>query len=199
MLSTNLLSYRSRLQPLYSGMSMVTTICKPKTTLYNNIIVKGSSPPHVSELVLQLGKAFAMKDLGPFHYFLELRMMVVRLQYLILTRLDIIHDFIQNPNIQHDQGVKRILRYIKGTIHFRLRIISQSPCRLYGYPDDDLRGCTTPRRSTTDYSINLGANCISWTSKKQNTVARSIFETEHRELASTAAEMTWILYILYDL
>uniref|UniRef100_A0A3Q7JBF8 Uncharacterized protein n=1 Tax=Solanum lycopersicum TaxID=4081 RepID=A0A3Q7JBF8_SOLLC len=32
MLSTKLLSYRSRLQPLYSGMSMVTTICNPKTT-----------------------------------------------------------------------------------------------------------------------------------------------------------------------
>ena len=133
------------------------------------------------------------------------RMIVVRLQYLILTRLDITHDvnledyFIQSPNIKHLQGVKMILRYIKGSIHFRLRIISQSPCRLYGYSDVYLGGCTTTRRSTTWYSINLGENCISWTSKKKNTVARSSVETEHKELAFTPAEMTWIFYLIYDL
>ncbi|WMV07775.1 hypothetical protein MTR67_001160, partial [Solanum verrucosum] len=60
-------------------------------------------------------------------------------------------------------------------------------------------GCTTARRSTTGYSIYLGANCISWTSKKQTTVARSSAEAEYRALASTAAEMTWILYLLHDL
>uniref|UniRef100_A0A3Q7IG58 Reverse transcriptase Ty1/copia-type domain-containing protein n=1 Tax=Solanum lycopersicum TaxID=4081 RepID=A0A3Q7IG58_SOLLC len=131
-----------------------------------------------------------MKDLGPLRYFLRIEVKyfaVVRLQYLILTRLDITHDFIQSPNIQHLQGVKRILRYIKGTIHLRLRIISQSPCRLYGYSDADLGGCTTTRRSTIGYSINVGANCIFSTFKKQNTIGRSSTETEHRELASTAA------------
>ena len=40
----------------------------------DNIIVKGRNPPHVSELVLQLGKEFAMKDLGPLHYFLRIAM-----------------------------------------------------------------------------------------------------------------------------
>ena len=38
----------------------------------DNIIVKGGSPPHVSELVLQPGKKFAMKDLGPLHYSLRI-------------------------------------------------------------------------------------------------------------------------------
>uniref|UniRef100_A0A3Q7IGX4 Reverse transcriptase Ty1/copia-type domain-containing protein n=1 Tax=Solanum lycopersicum TaxID=4081 RepID=A0A3Q7IGX4_SOLLC len=181
--------------------------------MLDNNIVKGSSPPHVLDWVLQLGKEFAMKNLGPLHYFLRVEVKyfeggininqskyvvellsktemtfakvvatsLVRLQYLILTRLDITHDFIQSPNILHLQEVKRIHRYIKGTIHFRLKIISQSPCRLYGYSDADLGGCTTTRRSTTGYSINRGANCISWTSKKQNTVARSSVETKHKE------------------
>uniref|UniRef100_A0A3Q7INK4 Reverse transcriptase Ty1/copia-type domain-containing protein n=1 Tax=Solanum lycopersicum TaxID=4081 RepID=A0A3Q7INK4_SOLLC len=193
-----------------------------------NIIVKGRNPPHVSELVLQLGKEIEVKyfeggiHLNQSKYVVELlskiemtlakvvatslgknmvwmKMMVMRFQYLILTRLDITHDFIKIPNIQHLQGVKTILSYIKRTIHFRLIIISQSPCRLYGYYDADLGGCTTTRRSTKGYSINLGANFISWTSKKQNTVARSSAKTEHRELASNAAEMTWIFYLLYDL
>ncbi|XP_015078087.1 uncharacterized protein LOC107021877 [Solanum pennellii] len=201
----------------------------------------GSNPSHVSELVRQLGKKFAMKDLGPLHFFLGVvvkyfngsihlsqskyvsklldntemtfskvvatplapkhglhesvgslvetsfyKMIVGSLQYLILTRPDITHvvnlasQFMQNPNNGHLQGVKRIFR-------------------LYGYSDADWGGCTTTRRSTTGYSIYLGANCISWTSKKQSTIARSSAEAEYRALASTASEMTWIMHLLHDL
>ncbi|WMV40927.1 hypothetical protein MTR67_034312 [Solanum verrucosum] len=132
-------------------------------------------------------------------------MIVGSLQYLTLTRPDSTHavnlasQFMQSPNIEHLRRVKRILRYINGTLHFGLKIISQSPCRLYGYSDADWGGCTTTRRSTTGYSICLGANCISWTSKKQTTVARSSAEAEYRALASTIAERTWIVYLLHDL
>ena len=99
-------------------------------------------------------------------------MIVGSLQYLTLTRPDITHDvnlasqFMRNSNNGHLQGVKRILRYIKDTLHFGLRLISQSPYRLYGYLDADWGGCITTKRSTTCYSIYLGANCISWTTKK---------------------------------
>ncbi|XP_055830984.1 secreted RxLR effector protein 161-like [Solanum dulcamara] len=133
------------------------------------------------------------------------RMIVGSLQYLTLTRPDITHavnlasQFMQSPNIEHLQRVKMILRYIKGTLHFGLRIISQSPYRLYGYSNADWRGCTTSRRSTIGYSIYLCANCISWTSKKQTTVPRSSVEAEYKALAFTAAEMTWITYLLHDL
>ncbi|KAH0728435.1 hypothetical protein KY284_004300 [Solanum tuberosum] len=133
------------------------------------------------------------------------RMIVGNFQYLTLTRLDITHvvnlasQFMQNSNSEHLQGVKRVLRYIKGTLHFELRIISQSPYRLYGYLDADWGVCTTTRRSTTSYNIYLDANCISWTSKKQSTVARSSAQVKYRALASTASEMTWIIYLLHDL
>ncbi|KAF3655510.1 hypothetical protein FXO38_14642 [Capsicum annuum] len=62
--------------------------------------------------------------------------------------------------------------------------------RLYGYSDADWGGCSTTRRSTTGYNIYLGSNCISWTSKKQTTVAKCSAEAEYRALAFTAAEMT---------
>ncbi|XP_055830851.1 uncharacterized mitochondrial protein AtMg00810-like [Solanum dulcamara] len=38
--------------------------------LTDNIIITGSNPSYVSKLVLQLGKKFIMKDLGPLHFFL---------------------------------------------------------------------------------------------------------------------------------
>ena len=45
----------------------------------------------------------------------------------------------------------------------------------------------------------LGANCISWASKKQSTVARSIAEAEYRAMASTTAELVWLTYLLRDI
>uniref|UniRef100_A0A3Q7G4F1 Uncharacterized protein n=1 Tax=Solanum lycopersicum TaxID=4081 RepID=A0A3Q7G4F1_SOLLC len=79
-----------------------------------------------------------------------------------------------------------ILRYIKGTLHFALGIISQSPCRLYGYSNAD-------REVVSQLGDQLQ------TSKKQTTVARSSAEAEYRALAFIAAEITWILYLLDDI
>ncbi|XP_070011288.1 uncharacterized mitochondrial protein AtMg00810-like [Nicotiana sylvestris] len=107
---------------------------------------------------------------------------VERLQYLTLTRADITHvvnlasQFMQNPNSMHLQEVKRILRYVKGTINHRLRIISQSSFRLHGFSNADWTRCTVTRRYTTGYGIYLGANCVSWSSRKQNIVVRSSAE-----------------------
>nr|XP_016450848.1 PREDICTED: uncharacterized mitochondrial protein AtMg00810-like [Nicotiana tabacum] len=127
------------------------------------------------------------------------------LQYLTLTSPDITHvvnlvsQFMQNPNNMHLQGVKKILRFVKGTIDHGLRIKSHSSFKLYGFSDADWAGCAITRRSTTRYSIYLGANCVSWSSRKQNTVTRSSAEVEYRALAATAAEFTWIGYILQDI
>ncbi|XP_019227754.1 PREDICTED: uncharacterized protein LOC109209041 [Nicotiana attenuata] len=143
----------------------------------------------------------ARKAVDPSAY----RSIVGSLQYLTFTRPDITHavnlasQFMQNPNSMHLQAVKRILRYVKGTIDHGLKVISQSSFRLYAFSDADWAGCTITRRSTTGYSIHLGANCVSWSLRKQNTVARSSAEAEYRALAATAAELTWISYILQDI
>lgn len=127
------------------------------------------------------------------------------LHYLTLTKPDINHvvnlssQFMQNPNIINLQEVKTILRYVKETIDHGLRIISQSSFKLYGFSDADYAGCATTRRFTNRYSIYLGANYISWSSRKQNTIARSSVEAAYKALAVTAAKFTWIYYILQDI
>ncbi|GKU93013.1 hypothetical protein SLEP1_g6653 [Rubroshorea leprosula] len=92
------------------------------------------------------------------------------------------------PTLTHLRQVKRILRYIKGTMHHGLRFSSHSTLSLTGFCDADWAGCLSTRRSTTGYCVFLEANCISWSSKKQPTVARSTAEAEYRALASTTAE-----------
>lgn len=52
---------------------------------------------------------------------------------------------------------------------------------------------------TSGYCVYIGANCISWCSKKQPRVAQSSAEAKYRSLASAAAEITWLTYVLRDL
>ena len=133
------------------------------------------------------------------------RRIVGSLHYLTFTRLDITHAMnrvyqkFQQPTKADLRSVKRILRYLKGTLNFGLHYLKQSSLKLYGFSDSDWAGCTLTRGSTSGFCIYLGANCISWSSKKQATVARSSAEVEYRCMASTAVELTWLTYLLKDI
>lgn len=103
------------------------------------------------------------------------------------------------PTMGHFQAAKQILRYISGTVSYGIRILANSTLDLYAFSDADWAGCPLTRRSTTDFCTFLGANCLSWSAKKQSMVARSSTEAEYRAMASTTAELTWLSFILRDL
>eukprot|EP00253_Pinus_taeda_P016610 PITA_16610 len=134
------------------------------------------------------------------------RSLVGALQYLTITRPDIAHainsvsQFLHAPTEDHFIAVKRILRYVKGTLHFGLSFRpSATPDALVAYSDADWAGCPNTRRSTSGYSIYLGDNLVSWSAKKQPTVSRSSCESKYRGLANTAAELLWFAHLLRDL
>ena len=95
--------------------------------------------------------------------------------------------------------VKRILRYVKGTLSLGVCILRESSLDLYAFSDTDWASCLTTQRSTTGFCTFLGSNCISWRAKKQPTVSRSSTEAEYRAITSTAIELTWISFILRDI
>lgn len=133
------------------------------------------------------------------------RGLVGSLQYLTLTRPDLsfsvnyVSQFMHTPDVSHLKFVRRILRYLKGTIHYGLSLTANTSLVLSAFSDADWAGCPTTRRSTTGYCTFLGSNIISWCAKKQNTVARSSTEAEYRAMAHAAAELTWLGYLLADL
>ncbi|XP_024019780.1 uncharacterized protein LOC112091139 [Morus notabilis] len=135
----------------------------------------------------------------------EFRSIVGALQYLTFTRPDITHavnkvcQHFHQPTLANLRAIKRILRYLKGTITYGIRFLSQISLTLNGFCDANWAGCPLTRRSTTGYCIFLGSNCVSWSSKKQPTVACSSAKAEYRALAATTAELTWIGYLLCDL
>ncbi|PKU65522.1 Retrovirus-related Pol polyprotein from transposon TNT 1-94 [Dendrobium catenatum] len=125
------------------------------------------------------------------------------LQYLTITRPDIAYSVNQlsqhmhNPLSQHVYLLKRLLRYLKGTLDYGIPI-SKSNLVLSSFSDADWAGDPISRRSTSGYCSFLGNTIISWTVKKQHTVARSSTESEYRALAALTADIIWLRRLLAD-
>lgn len=105
------------------------------------------------------------------------RQLVGSLQYLTFTRPDLsfavntVCQKMQSPTEHDFLQVKRILRYIKGSIELGHFISSESGLQLQAYSDSDWVGCPITRRSTSGFCTFLGENCLSWSIKKQPTVS----------------------------
>ena len=133
------------------------------------------------------------------------RNIVGALQYLTLTRPDIqfavqqvcLH--MHSPRDVHWSLVKRILRYIRGTPTYGLRLRASASTELLAYTDADWAGCPDTRRSTSGYCVFFGDSLVSWSSKRQPTVSRSSAEAEYRVVANVVAETCWLRHLLGEL
>lgn len=127
------------------------------------------------------------------------------LQYLTFTRPDIVFAvqqvclFMHDPREPHFTALKRILRYVKGTISHGLQIHKSPIDKLTAYSDADWAGCPSTRRSTSGFGIFLGDSLVSWSSKRQVTVSRSSVEAEYRGVTNAVAEATWLRNLLSEL
>jgi hypothetical protein len=127
------------------------------------------------------------------------------LQYLTLTRPDIAYAvnqaclYMHCPRAAHWTLVKRILRYLRGSISDGLFISASPSTELKAYSDADWAGCPDTRRSTSGYCVFLGESLVSWSSKRQPTVSRSSAEAEYRAVANAAAECCWLRNLLQEL
>ncbi|PKU88096.1 Retrovirus-related Pol polyprotein from transposon TNT 1-94 [Dendrobium catenatum] len=132
------------------------------------------------------------------------RRLVGSLQYLTLTHPDmaysvnLLSQHMHNPSLYDAFLLKRLLRYIKGTLHFGLPI-SKSNFTLTSFLDADWAGDPESRKSTSGFCLFLGDTLVSWTVKKQQTVARSSTESEYRALAALTADVIWIQKLLTEL
>jgi len=133
------------------------------------------------------------------------RSLVGALQYLTLTQPDIcfavnkVCQYLHAPTTVHWSAVKRILRYVRGTMNLGLRIGNSKNMIVSGFSDADWAGCVDDRRSTGGFAIFLGDNLISWSARKQATVSRSSTEAEYKSLANATVELIWVQKLLSEL
>ncbi|KAK6163684.1 hypothetical protein DH2020_000548 [Rehmannia glutinosa] len=126
------------------------------------------------------------------------RGMIGSLLYLTASRPDILHAvclcarFQSNPKESHMSAVKRIFRYLKGTIQYGLFYPKNENFSLKGYSDLDYAGNIDDRKSTSRSCQFLGDCLVSWFSKKQNCVSLSTAESEYISAAFCCTQLLWM-------
>ncbi|GJX62550.1 hypothetical protein Tco_0295450 [Tanacetum coccineum] len=132
------------------------------------------------------------------------RGMVGCLMYLTASRPDIVFAvcmcarYQAKPTEMHLHAIKRIFRYLKGTLNMGLWYPKDSGFALTAFADADYAGCQDTRRSTSGSAQFLGGRLVSWSSKKQKSTAISTTEAEYIALSGCCAQILWMRSQLSD-
>jgi hypothetical protein len=102
--------------------------------------------------------------------------------------------------VEHQQAIKRILRYVTGTLDYDLRYEHRfGVSHLVGYCDSDLTGDIDTSKSTSDILFFLGNYPVSWQSLKQRVVALLSCEAEYIAATSIATQALWLARLVDEL
>ncbi|GJT06025.1 ribonuclease H-like domain-containing protein [Tanacetum coccineum] len=96
--------------------------------------------------------------------------------------------YMHDPRKPHLAALKRILRYVHGTLDHGLRLHVSTTTQLTAYTDANRAGCPITRWSTSGYCVFLRDDLLSWSAKRQVTLLRSSAEAEYRGVANVVAE-----------
>ncbi|GJZ43283.1 retrovirus-related pol polyprotein from transposon TNT 1-94 [Tanacetum coccineum] len=130
--------------------------------------------------------------------------MIGSLMYLTASRPDLNYvvclcaRYQAKPTEKHLQAVKRIFRYLNGTINMGLWYSKDTDMSLTAYADADHAGCQDTRRSTSRNAQFLVDKLVSWSSKKQKSTAISSTEAEYIALSGCCSQILWMRSQLTD-
>nr|GEY61423.1 retrovirus-related Pol polyprotein from transposon TNT 1-94 [Tanacetum cinerariifolium] len=124
--------------------------------------------------------------------------------YLTSSRPDIVQAvcfcarYQSRPTEKHLKEVKRIFRYLRGTVNMGLWYSKGSSFVLIAFSDAGHGRCINSRKSTSGGIQFLGDKLVSWMSKKQNCTAMSSAEAEYVALSASCAQVMWMRTQLQD-
>nr|GFA16219.1 Gag-Pol polyprotein [Tanacetum cinerariifolium] len=113
-------------------------------------------------------------------------------------KLWIHHIIVARPTEKHEHAVKRIFRYLRGTVNRGLWYPKDPSIALTAFADVDNAGCQDTRRSTSGSVQFLRERLISWSSKRQKSAAISSTKAEYIALSGCCAQILWMRSQLSD-
>nr|GEU93468.1 retrovirus-related Pol polyprotein from transposon TNT 1-94 [Tanacetum cinerariifolium] len=128
----------------------------------------------------------------------DYRSKIWSLMYLTSSRPDIVQAVCFCARYQsrltekHLKEVKRIFRYLRGTVNMGLWYSKGSSFGLIAFSDADHARCIDSRKSTSGGIQFLGDKLVSWMSKKQNCTAMSSADAEYVALSASYAQVIWM-------
>ncbi|GKG06777.1 hypothetical protein Tco_0329746, partial [Tanacetum coccineum] len=132
------------------------------------------------------------------------RGMIGTLLYLTASRPDLqfaicmCARYLVRPTEKHLLTVKRIFRYLRGTVIRGLWYLKDSSIALTAFADANHAGCQDTRRSTSGSMQILEDRLVSWSSKKQKNAAISSTEAKYITMSGCCAQILWMRSQLTD-
>lgn len=112
----------------------------------------------------------------------------------VFSRPDITHavskmaQFNTDPTNSHMAAARHILRYLKGTADRKITYGTTKNLDIFVFADANWGGDPDDRKSTSGYVCYVGGGPVSWTSRKQHTVALSTLEAEYMSMSDAGRE-----------
>ncbi|GKB37611.1 retrovirus-related pol polyprotein from transposon TNT 1-94 [Tanacetum coccineum] len=134
----------------------------------------------------------------------DYRSKIGSLMYLTSSRPDIVQAicycarYQARPTQKHLKVVKRIFKYLNGTMNMGLWYPKDSGFELTAFSDANHARCLDTQKSTSGGIQFLGDKLVSWMEKKQNCTAMSSAEAECVALSASCAQVMWMRTQLQD-
>lgn len=171
--------------------------CNPVATpLDPNVILSSSDCPSTPEEWEGMSKIPYLNTLGAVAY------LAIATRPDISYAVGVLSRFSHNPGKPHWEALKRLLRYLKGTIDFGIQYQPLSPAtqeRFTTFSDADHMGNPDNRRSTGGYVVKMGTGAISWSSRLQPFATLSTTEAEYISSVSAGQEILWLRNLFTEL
>ncbi|KAE8693334.1 hypothetical protein F3Y22_tig00110813pilonHSYRG00189 [Hibiscus syriacus] len=189
----------------------------------DDIVITGSSPSSIDNVVCTLRDTFSLKDLGSLSYFLGIEVK----RYggsLMLSQKKFILELLEKADMENSSpcatpmtlspcgpvyacslckssfSCKTNLEVLAGTLEYGLMFLpSKARYAVLAFTDASWGANVSDRRSVSGFGVFLDNHLVAWSSKKQKTVSCSTIEAEYKSLADTTAEVTWISTLINEL
>jgi hypothetical protein len=102
----------------------------------------------------------------------------------------------QTPRKPHLDAVKHILRYIKHILQCGIFYEAKSQLQVHGYMDANWASNVSDKKSTSGFMFSFGNGAVSWSNKKQPTVALSSTKAKYTGSTIVACEVVWLQKLL---
>ena len=104
-----------------------------------------------------------------------------------------------NPSDQHVTLAAQVLRYLRGSVDFRIVINQDARSEVAMYTDASFGSDPDNAKSFSGYLMKLNGSTVAWSSKRQSCVAKSTMEAEYMAASYAAAHLAWARQALIEL
>ncbi|GKD21467.1 hypothetical protein Tco_1223170 [Tanacetum coccineum] len=124
--------------------------------------------------------------------------MVSILMYLTASRPNLVFAvcmcarYQTSPTKKHLKALKRVFRYLRGTINWGLWYPKDTAMALTAYADADHASCQDTRRSTSGSAQFHGDKLVSWSLKKHKITAISTTKAKYIAMSGCSAQILWM-------